>query len=87
MVRRPGAREPSGTSSAARTGPGTPHAIRALLQRRAADSTPARDRRRSGRQQRETPRDVLRNLSRGMHSAYTNAVLAAKDFCYSSCCV
>ena len=50
---------------AERVGPSTPHAIRALQQRRAAESTPARDSRRSGRQQRETPREVLRHLSRG----------------------
>ncbi|KAI9819198.1 MAG: hypothetical protein M1827_007354 [Pycnora praestabilis] len=44
--------------------PTTPHAIRALQQRRAAALTPGRDRRRSGRVRRETPRDVLRGLSR-----------------------
>ncbi|KAI0967835.1 centromere kinetochore component CENP-T-domain-containing protein [Xylaria arbuscula] len=45
----------------------TPHAraaIRAMDQRRAALFTPGRTRRRSLREQRETPRDVLRNLSR-----------------------
>ncbi|KAI1176436.1 centromere kinetochore component CENP-T-domain-containing protein [Nemania sp. FL0916] len=45
----------------------TPHAraaIRAMDQRRAALFTPGRTRRRSGREQRETPRDLLRNLSR-----------------------
>ncbi|KAI9703268.1 MAG: hypothetical protein M1836_007834 [Candelina mexicana] len=42
----------------------TPHAIRALQQRRNAALTPGRDRRRSGRGQRDTPRDTLRNLSR-----------------------
>ena len=49
--------------------PTTPHAIRALQQRNAAaSSTPGgRFRRHSGRQQRETPRDILRNLTRGMH--------------------
>ncbi|KAI9875237.1 MAG: hypothetical protein M1830_008719 [Pleopsidium flavum] len=47
-----------------RGAPTTPHAIRALQQRRAAALTPGRDRRRSGRMQRETPRDILRNLSK-----------------------
>ncbi|KAI1436967.1 centromere kinetochore component CENP-T-domain-containing protein [Xylaria sp. CBS 124048] len=45
----------------------TPHAraaIRALDQRRAALFTPGRARRQSLREQRETPRDLLRNLSR-----------------------
>ncbi|KAI1337127.1 hypothetical protein F5Y15DRAFT_408218 [Xylariaceae sp. FL0016] len=45
----------------------TPHgraAIRAMDQRRAALFTPGRVRRRSLREQRETPRDLLRNLSR-----------------------
>ncbi|KAI1307463.1 centromere kinetochore component CENP-T-domain-containing protein [Xylaria venustula] len=45
----------------------TPHAraaIRAMDQRRAALFTPGRTRRRSLREQRETPRDLLRNLSR-----------------------
>ncbi|TKA71123.1 hypothetical protein B0A49_03122 [Cryomyces minteri] len=46
--------------------PTTPHAIRALQQRRAVAvaGTPGLSRRRSGRQQRETPRDTLRNLSK-----------------------
>ena len=52
---------------AKRSAPSTPHAIRALEQRRLAALTPSRERRRSGRQQRDSPRDVLRNLSRGMH--------------------
>ena len=39
----------------------TPHTVRALQQRRA---TPGQDRRKSGRTQRETPRDALRNLSK-----------------------
>ena len=43
----------------------TPLAIRALQQRRKGSQTPGHDRRRSGRLQRETPRDTLRNLSRG----------------------
>ncbi|KAL7620961.1 hypothetical protein AAE478_008272 [Parahypoxylon ruwenzoriense] len=45
----------------------TPHAraaIRAIEQRRTALFTPGRARRRSLREQRETPRDLLRNLSR-----------------------
>ena len=47
------------------TRPTTPHALRALQQRRnAALNTPGRERRRSGRQQRDTPHDALRNLSR-----------------------
>ncbi|MCJ1326904.1 hypothetical protein MMC10_003570 [Thelotrema lepadinum] len=49
---------------AKRSAPSTPHAIRALEQRRQAALTPSRERRRSGRQQRDSPRDVLRNLSR-----------------------
>ncbi|KAF2757478.1 hypothetical protein EJ05DRAFT_476728 [Pseudovirgaria hyperparasitica] len=44
--------------------PTTPHAIRALQQRRNAAITPGKNRRRSGRMQRETPRDTLRALSR-----------------------
>ena len=43
--------------------PTTPHAIRALQQRRNAGLTPGRDHRRSGRFQRETPRDDLRKLA------------------------
>ncbi|KAI0475814.1 hypothetical protein GGR56DRAFT_674338 [Xylariaceae sp. FL0804] len=45
----------------------TPHgraALRAMDQRRAALFTPGKARRRSLREQRETPRDLLRNLSR-----------------------
>lgn len=44
----------------------TPHGRAAMreLESRRAGLTPAKDRRRSGRQQRETPRDVLRALSR-----------------------
>ncbi|KAI0403096.1 centromere kinetochore component CENP-T-domain-containing protein [Xylaria palmicola] len=60
---------PSGrpSASARRNNVTTPHAraaIRALDQRRAALFTPGRARRRSLREQRETPRDLLRNLSR-----------------------
>lgn len=55
------------SASARRTNVATPHAraaIRAMDQRRAALFTPGRTRRRSLREQRETPRDLLRNLSR-----------------------
>lgn len=51
--------------SARRAAPTTPHAIRALRERANAARTPGNNRRRSGRVQRETPRDLLRNLSRG----------------------
>ncbi|KAI1366634.1 centromere kinetochore component CENP-T-domain-containing protein [Xylaria arbuscula] len=54
-------------ASARRNNVTTPHAraaIRAMDQRRAALFTPGRTRRRSLREQRETPRDILRNLSR-----------------------
>ncbi|OCL02758.1 hypothetical protein AOQ84DRAFT_382334 [Glonium stellatum] len=47
-----------------RTAPTTPHAIRALRERANAARTPGQSRRRSGRVQRETPRDTLRDLSR-----------------------
>ncbi|KAL2037911.1 hypothetical protein N7G274_009386 [Stereocaulon virgatum] len=59
--RTPNARPPLQPTFGNRSNPTTPHAIRALQQRRA---TPGRDRRKSRRLQRETPRDVLRNLSR-----------------------
>ncbi|KAI0192826.1 hypothetical protein F4808DRAFT_442627 [Astrocystis sublimbata] len=56
------------SASGRRTNAATPHAraaIRAMDQRRAALFTPGRTlRRRSAREQRETPRDLLRNLSR-----------------------
>jgi hypothetical protein len=44
----------------------TPHGRAAVreLETRRAGLTPGKDRRRSGRQQRETPRDILRALSR-----------------------
>ncbi|KAF2007509.1 hypothetical protein P154DRAFT_558714 [Amniculicola lignicola CBS 123094] len=58
--RRPGTR-PNPTRRAA---PTTPHAIRALRERANAARTPGHNRRRSGRIQRETPRDTLRDLSR-----------------------
>lgn len=54
-------------SASARPTAATPHAraaFRALDQRRAKIFTPGRARRRSLRDQRETPRDILRNLSR-----------------------
>ncbi|KAH7079302.1 centromere kinetochore component CENP-T-domain-containing protein [Paraphoma chrysanthemicola] len=46
--------------------PTTPHAIRALRERANAARTPGHNRRRSGRIQRETPRDILRDLSRAL---------------------
>jgi histone H3/H4 len=52
----------------------TPHgraALRELNQRRTAAFTPGRTRRRSVREQRETPRDILRNLSRVLAPAST----------------
>ncbi|KAI0450321.1 centromere kinetochore component CENP-T-domain-containing protein [Xylaria acuta] len=63
--RQPPSSRPS--VSARRNNVTTPHAraaIRAMDQRRAALFTPGRTRRRSLREQRETPRDLLRNLSR-----------------------
>ncbi|KAF2476262.1 uncharacterized protein BDR25DRAFT_339343 [Lindgomyces ingoldianus] len=68
-IRTPGtaARTPRGGPTtrpitARRAAPTTPHAILALRER--AARTPGHNRRRSGRIQRETPRDTLRNLSR-----------------------
>ncbi|KAL6712406.1 hypothetical protein ACN47E_000283 [Coniothyrium glycines] len=49
-----------------RIAPTTPHAIRALRERANAARTPGNNRRRSGRIQRETPRDILRDLSRAL---------------------
>lgn len=46
--------------------PSTPYGLRAMQRR--ATSTPGRDRRKSGRMQRETPFDILRNLGRGRWS-------------------
>ncbi|KAI0435656.1 centromere kinetochore component CENP-T-domain-containing protein [Xylaria telfairii] len=63
----PNRQPPSSRPSARRNNVATPHgraAIRAMDQRRAALFTPGRTRRRSLREQRETPRDLLRNLSR-----------------------
>ncbi|KAH0563416.1 hypothetical protein GP486_002021 [Trichoglossum hirsutum] len=62
-------RTPRGTGTlrpapSRRAVPTTPHTVRALRQRRAAAITPGRDRRRSGRGIRDSPRDVLRGLSR-----------------------
>ncbi|KAL5433235.1 hypothetical protein PMIN07_007681 [Paraphaeosphaeria minitans] len=69
-IRTPGtARTPRGGPAtrplpARRAAPTTPHAIRALRERANAVRTPGHARRRSGRVQPETPRDLLRNLSR-----------------------
>lgn len=55
------------SASARRPAAATPHAraaVRAIDQRRRTIFTPGRNRRRSLRDQRETPRDILRNLSR-----------------------
>ncbi|KAI1811669.1 hypothetical protein GGS20DRAFT_561910 [Poronia punctata] len=63
--RDPASGRPS--ASARRNNVTTPHARaarRAMDQRRAALFTPGRARRRSVREERETPRDILRNLSR-----------------------
>lgn len=65
-VRTPGA-SALRPGSAKRPAISTPHGIaaaRGVETRRAAVNTPGRDRRRSGRQQRETPRGLLRQLSR-----------------------
>ncbi|MCJ1403898.1 hypothetical protein MMC11_007121 [Xylographa trunciseda] len=62
--------------------PTTPHAIRALEQRRAAMRTPARGRRRSGRQYRETPRDTLRDLSKIL-SKTTNPIATASEIVHN----
>ena len=64
------ARTPGGVQrlggSAKRSNVLTPHGRAAMreIEARRAGFTPAKDRRRSGRQQRETPRDALRALSR-----------------------
>ncbi|KAG0650237.1 Constitutive centromere-associated network cnp20 [Hyphodiscus hymeniophilus] len=65
QARTPGAAQKLG-GSARRPNVLTPHGRAAMreLESRRAGLTPAKDRRRSGRQQRETPRDVLRALSR-----------------------
>jgi hypothetical protein len=65
-ARTPGAAQKLG--SAKRTIAVTPHgrAAQRELDLRRAGLTPGKDRRRSGRQQRETPRDALRALSRLM---------------------
>ena len=65
QARTPGAGQRLG-GSARRTNALTPHGRAAMreIEARRAGFTPAKDRRRSGRQQRETPRDDLRALSR-----------------------
>ncbi|TRX88922.1 hypothetical protein FHL15_010150 [Xylaria flabelliformis] len=78
----PNRQTPSGrpSVSARRNNVATPHAraaIRAMDQRRAALFTPGRTRRRSLREQRETPRDILRNLSRVL--APTSQVLSSSS--------
>ncbi|USP82798.1 hypothetical protein yc1106_10072 [Curvularia clavata] len=72
VVRTPGTgRTPRGGPAtrpltSRRIAPTTPHAIRALRERANAARTPGNNRRRSGRIQRETPRDLLRDLSRAL---------------------
>lgn len=70
-ARAPGSTTRQGLSASGRktnaAATATPHAraaFRALDSRRAAIFTPGKSRRRSVREQRETPRDILRNLSR-----------------------
>lgn len=52
--------------------PSTPYGLRARQQR--AANTPGRDRRRSGRVQRETTFDILRNLGRSRWFLFPNGV-------------
>jgi histone H3/H4 len=72
LIRTPGTgRTPRGGPAtrplpSRRVAPTTPHAIRALRERANAARTPGNNRRRSGRVQRETPRDILRDLSRAL---------------------
>ncbi|CAA9965611.1 CENP-T C multi-domain protein [Pyrenophora teres f. maculata] len=72
IVRTPGTgRTPRGGPAtrpipSRRVAPTTPHAIRALRERANAARTPGNNRRRSGRIQRETPRDILRDLARAL---------------------
>ncbi|KAF5850580.1 hypothetical protein GGP41_010232 [Bipolaris sorokiniana] len=72
LIRTPGTgRTPRGGPAtrplpSRRIAPTTPHAIRALRERANAARTPGNNRRRSGRIQRETPRDLLRDLSRAL---------------------
>ncbi|KAF2034460.1 hypothetical protein EK21DRAFT_56622 [Setomelanomma holmii] len=72
LIRTPGTgRTPRGGPAtrpipSKRGAPTTPHAIRALRERANAARTPGHNRRRSGRIQRETPRDILRDLSRAL---------------------
>ena len=65
QARTPNAAQNTG-GSARRPAAVTPHGRAAIreVEARRAGLTPAKDRRRSGRQQRETPRDTLRALSR-----------------------
>ena len=85
-LQTPSHRRPLRLAPAKRGSPTTPHVIRALQQRRAAATTPGRDRRRSGRLQRETPRDMLRNLSKGIATKqlidYGSGLI---EVCLSSC--
>ena len=75
--RTPGDRRPLQVSLTTKSNPATPYATRALQQRRA---TPGRSRRKSGRMQRETPRDTLRNLSKSRFTAHLSCIeLIAKE--------
>ena len=65
--RTPVALRPLYASLTTRSNPATPHAIRALQQRRA---TPSRNRLKSVRMLRETPRNTLRNLSKRQFAVY-----------------
>ena len=64
----PGNRRPLQVSLTTKSNPATPYATRALQQRRA---TPGRSRYKSGRMQRETPRDTLRNLSKSRFAVHS----------------
>ncbi|KAF2488849.1 hypothetical protein BU16DRAFT_531896 [Lophium mytilinum] len=82
-IRTPGsaARTPRGGPAtrpitARRGAPTTPHAIRALRERLEAARTPGQNRRKSGRGQRETPRDTLRALSRILAKSTKPTVLS-----------
>ena len=59
-------RHPRDVHSTDSIAPSTPHNLRALQQRHAANAIAGRKRRRSGQLERESPRDALRNLSRSM---------------------
>jgi hypothetical protein len=71
---------------ARRTAPTTPHAIRALRERANAARTPGVNRRRSGRVQRETPRDMLRALSRSKFKGLMGWVWEMADVVVFSTC-